>query len=100
MACCLTRKADQSIRLQCGNKTMWLTVLATRPGSVKIHIQDRIFILYENNHRYQDKKNKTMQIPTHDGPIWIDLVKSTRSIAKLAIDAPPTWGIMRHELVA
>jgi sRNA-binding carbon storage regulator CsrA len=91
MACCLTRKADQSIRLQCGNKTMWLTVLATRPGSAKVDIQGRTFTLY---------KNKSIQIGTNDGPIWIDLVKSTSSIAKLAIDAPPTWGIMRHELVA
>jgi hypothetical protein len=91
MACCLTRKADQSIRLQCGNKTMWLTVLATRPGSARVDIQGRIFTLYQN---------KSIQIGTNDGPIWIDLVKSTSSIAKLAIDAPPTWGIMRHELVA
>lgn len=91
MACCLTRKADQSIRLQCGNKTMWLTVLATRPGSAKVDIQGRTFTLYQN---------KSIQIGTNDGPIWIDLVKSTSSIAKLAIDAPPTWGIMRHELVA
>lgn len=91
MACCLTRKSDQSIRLQSGNKTMWLTVLATRPGSAKIDIQGRTFTLYQN---------KSIQIGTNDGPIWIDLIKSTTSIAKLAIDAPPTWGIMRHELVA
>jgi len=91
MACCLTRKVGESLRLHQGNKKMWLTVVATRPGSCKIDIEGREFTLYQN---------KSIQIGTNDGPIWIDLTRGTASIAKLAIDAPPNWGIMRQELLA